>query len=527
MPGRVARRASPRESFVGAGEGGGTCRGGRYAPGRRRSARSRPHPQSAARRAALWTAERSKPICEPACRNGRTVTGGGTGSPVVGRRGELRRRRARLSRASKDCHGAIASAAERATSATAAARTKKTTRARRIAPLALAASRRFTPTRSRRVRPRAQACSSTPSDACDLRDLPGDRVGARLGLQPRRSACFGVNLLPAVSWRRSHRRTAMSRLSAVPIWRSALRRTGDERSHAAVDVAGGCRGSRARRSGASGRRTPSPAPLRRRCARSSSTRRSSLRPSAPSRRAPSARPTRSASRPSRLRRSCARRRRSRGPSRRGRSRREAPRRTRPCRHRRGRPSTPPVATNRASVPQMVGSSSAWKKFPGCREDLTVRQPQLERHRGLGVVGGARAGVHDHVVPGERRDAGDDAFLFLVGLVGPVERRLEASEKRTDLRTVVAPQVRVREPLLLRERVVALRAGLDPAELGDERLRAAHEVGLDARVVRGGGACVRPRRGGRGCRRERREKDDRDRKDRETNTVGHTPQRIAN
>ena len=57
-------------------------------------------------------------------------------------------------------------------------------------------------------------------------------------------------------------------------------------------------------------------------------------------------------------------RRSSWPSPLGRSRPAARRRTRPCRRGRGRPRRHPARRTALSVPQMVGSRSAWKKFPG-------------------------------------------------------------------------------------------------------------------------------------------------------------------
>ncbi len=93
--------------------------------------------------------------------------------------------------------------------------------------------------------------------------------------------------------------------------------------------------------------------------------------------------------------------------------------------------------------------------PRALEDPAVGQPEIERDGGLGIVGGTRPRVHDHVELRERGHARDDPLLLLVGPVGAIEGRLRGEQQPRDFRAVPAPHAPVVEVAGPRERVVAL------------------------------------------------------------------------
>ena len=100
-----------------------------------------------------------------------------------------------------------------------------------------------------------------------------------------------------------------------------------------------------------------------------------------------------------------------------------------------RSGSTPLAGNFGSVPKTEVSTSA-KKLPGCLNSLPAFGSRAERHGVLGV-GPVGAGVDDHVVVGERRDAGDDALHLLVVRVGLDVGALELLDRGRDL-LAVAP-----------------------------------------------------------------------------------------
>ena len=87
------------------------------------------------------------------------------------------------------------------------------------------------------------------------------------------------------------------------------------------------------------------------------------------------------------------------------------------------------------MPKTDVSISA-KKLPGCLNSLPALVVEAERHGVLGI-GAVGAGVDDHVVVRERRDAGDDALHLLVGRVGLDVGALELLDRGRDL-LAVAP-----------------------------------------------------------------------------------------
>ncbi len=141
-----------------------------------------------------------------------------------------------------------------------------------------------------------------------------------------------------------------------------------------------------------------------------------------------------------------------------------------------RSGSTPLATNFGSVPKTEVSTSA-KKLPGCLYFLPALVLSVERDRVLGV-GAVGAGVDDHVVVGERRDAGDDALHLLVGRVGLDVRALELLDRRLDLLAVLLEQLRVVEVRRLREVVVLLRVALEQLDRGDQAVGVLEQVGLD-------------------------------------------------
>ena len=107
--------------------------------------------------------------------------------------------------------------------------------------------------------------------------------------------------------------------------------------------------------------------------------------------------------------------------------------------------------------------------------------EAERHGALGV-GAVGAGVDDHVVVGERRDAGDDALHLLVGRVGLDVGALELLDRGRDLLAVVLEQLRVVEVRRLGEVVVLLRVALEQLGRGHQAIGVLEQVVLDRRQI---------------------------------------------
>ncbi len=120
--------------------------------------------------------------------------------------------------------------------------------------------------------------------------------------------------------------------------------------------------------------------------------------------------------------------------------------------------------------------------------LAGRRLQRDRRRVLRVaLVGAR--VDDHVVVGERRDAGDDALHLLVGRIGRREVLLRLLDERLDVGALVLQQLRVVEVGLLGHRVIRLGALAELRRvLGERRGVLQQEVlhGLEIRLRGGGG-----------------------------------------
>ena len=139
--------------------------------------------------------------------------------------------------------------------------------------------------------------------------------------------------------------------------------------------------------------------------------------------------------------------------------------------------------------QVVGERSPERSLgqvvevPGLLKDAAVRELEVERDGARGILRGARAGVEDDVVLGERRRARDDALHPLVVRVPLDPEILQLADERADLVALAAPEPLVVEPLSLGELEVASPCGLEAARETGQESSVLEQVQLDAAEVR--------------------------------------------